>query len=226
MQANLPMTSSYDALQVALSVVIAVSASYAALDLAGRVTAARGRLQLIWLLGGTISLGIGIWAMHYTGMFAFRLPMAVSYHWPTVLLSLLMGMLCAAFALTLISRRRMARVYALIGGVILGIGIAGLHHTGMRAMRFAGACHFNIYGMIPSVLLAIGFSVAALWLGFYFRDEPKGMVWRKLGAASVMGGAIAAMHYTRHGGGEFSTLPSQSCPFSHSKCFIFGRARH
>ena len=42
MLANEVMLSSYDQLQVALSVLIAVSASYAALDLAGRVTAARG----------------------------------------------------------------------------------------------------------------------------------------------------------------------------------------
>jgi NO-binding membrane sensor protein with MHYT domain/anti-sigma regulatory factor (Ser/Thr protein kinase) len=206
-QANLPMRASYDALQVALSILIAVSASYAALDLGGRVTVARGRPQLIWLLGGTISVGIGIWAMHYTGMFAFRLPMAVRYHWPTVLLSLLVGMLCSGFALMLVSRRRMGRLYTLIGSVILASGIAGLHHTEMKAMRFAGVCHFNSHRMIPSVLLAIGFSVAALWLGFYFRDEPKGMVWRKLGAASVMGGAIAAMHYSGMAAVSFLPFP-------------------
>ncbi|MCU1271661.1 MAG: histidine kinase [Acidobacteriaceae bacterium] len=208
MQANLPMTSSYDALQVALSVVIAVSASYAALDLAGRVTVARGRLQLIWLLGGTISLGIGIWAMHYTGMFAFRLPMAVSYHWPTVLLSLLVGMLCSAYALMLVSRRRMGRIYALLGSIVLGIGMAGLHHTGMRALRFSGVSHFNMHRMIPSVLLTIGFSFAALWLGFLFRDEPKGMVWRKLGGAAVMGAAITGMHYTGMKAVTFLPFPS------------------
>lgn len=206
MQANLPMSRSYDALQVALSVVIAVSASYAALDLAGRVTAARGRFQLIWLTVGTVSLGIGFWAMHYTGMFAFRLPMVVRYHWPTVLLSLLVGMLCAGFALMLVSRR-LGRVHILIGSVILASGIAGLHHTEMKAMRFAGVCHFNSHRMVPSVLLAIGFSVAALWLGFYFRDEPKGMVWRKLGAASVMGGAIAAMHYSGMAAVSFLPFP-------------------
>jgi len=208
MQANLPMSRSYDALQVALSVVIAVSASYAALDLAGRVTAARGRFQLIWLTAGTVSLGIGFWAMHYTGMLAFRLPMAVRYHWPTVLLSLLVGMLCSGFALMLVSRRRrMGRVYTLLGSVILASGIAALHHTEMKAMRFAGVCHFNSHRMIPSVVLAIGFSVAALWLGFYFRDEPKGMVWRKLGAASVMGGAIAAMHYSGMAAVSFVPFP-------------------
>src|SRR5438552_4650532 len=99
MLANEVMLSSYDQLQVALSVLIAVSASYAALDLAGRVTAARGLTRSAWLTGGAVSMGIGIWAMHYIGMLAFRLPVPVSYHWPTVLLSLLAGISCSAFAL-------------------------------------------------------------------------------------------------------------------------------
>ena len=64
MLANEVMLSSYDQLQVALSVLIAVSASYAALDLAGRVTAARGLTRSAWLTGGAVSMGIGIWAMH------------------------------------------------------------------------------------------------------------------------------------------------------------------
>ena len=87
------MTGAYDPLQVALSVLIAVSASYAALDLAGRVTAASGRVRLAWLIGGSTAMGIGIWAMHYIGMLAFHLPVPVQYDWPTVLVSLLAGVL-------------------------------------------------------------------------------------------------------------------------------------
>ena len=68
------MTGTYDPLQVALAVLIAVSASYAALDLAGRVTAASGRARLAWLIGGSTAMGIGIWAMHYIGMLAFHFP--------------------------------------------------------------------------------------------------------------------------------------------------------
>src|ERR1700675_4219140 len=71
---NAALTGSYDLTQVALSVLIAISASYAALDLAGRVTATRGRAQLTWLIGGSAAMGIGIWAMHYIGMLAFRCP--------------------------------------------------------------------------------------------------------------------------------------------------------
>jgi NO-binding membrane sensor protein with MHYT domain len=72
--AGAAMTGTYDPLQVALSVLIAVSASYAALDLAGRVIAASGRTRLAWLIGGSTAMGIGIWATHYIGMLAVQLP--------------------------------------------------------------------------------------------------------------------------------------------------------
>jgi NO-binding membrane sensor protein with MHYT domain len=66
------MTGVYDPPQAALSVLIAISASYAALDLAGRVTAPSGRTRLAWLIGGSTAMGIGIWATHYLGMLAFH----------------------------------------------------------------------------------------------------------------------------------------------------------
>jgi NO-binding membrane sensor protein with MHYT domain len=86
---DVAMISSYDYRLVALSVFIAVFAAYAALDLAARVTAARGRVRFAWLLGGATAMGTGIWSMHYIGMLAFNLPVSVLYDWPTVLLSFL-----------------------------------------------------------------------------------------------------------------------------------------
>ena len=86
---GLVLTGTYDYRLVALSVWFAMLASYAALDLTGRVTAARRGLRIIWLAGGAIVMGLGIWAMHYIAMLAFTLPVPVLYHYPTVLVSLL-----------------------------------------------------------------------------------------------------------------------------------------
>src|ERR1700691_6173779 len=83
------LSGSYDYRLVVLSVVIAIFASYAALDLAGRVTVARGWVRSAWLGGGAAAMGLGIWSMHYIGMLAFSMSMPVRYDWPTVLLSLL-----------------------------------------------------------------------------------------------------------------------------------------
>ena len=104
------MAGYYDYGDVARSVLIAIAASYAALDLAGRVTAARGRARLGWLSGGALAMGIGIWATHFKGMLAFHLPVPVKYHWPTVLASLWVAIFASAFALYAASRETTGKI--------------------------------------------------------------------------------------------------------------------
>jgi NO-binding membrane sensor protein with MHYT domain len=209
------MNGSYDHLQVALSVLLAVAASYAALDLAGRVTAAHGWMRVAWLSGGALVMGIGIWSMHYVGMLAFQLPLAVRYHWPTVLLSLIAGIVCSVFALMLVSWRKMGLVYALTGSLFMGGGIVALHYIGMAAMRLAARYHFDRFLVALSVALAVIFSLLALWLAFYFRSEPHNAVLRKAGSAVIMAAAISAMHYTAMAAATF--VPTTVNPeFSHA----------
>jgi PAS domain S-box-containing protein len=194
--ANAAMTGSYDYSEVARSVLIAVAASYAALDLAGRVTAANGRIRLAWLGCGATAMGIGIWAMHFTGMLAFHLPVSVEYQWPTVLASLLVAILASAVALYVASRQHMGRVEALTGSLIMGGGIAGMHYIGMAAMRLPAIARFSLLLVTISVLFAFIFSLVALLMAFDLREETRWTVPRRLGSAIVMGGAISAMHYT------------------------------
>lgn len=193
--AGTPLAGSYDPLVVALSVVIAVAASYAALDLAGRVTAGKGWSFVAWLTCGSIAMGIGVWSMHFTGMLAFRVPVPVSYHWPTVLLSYVVAALSAALALYVVSRKEMSSARAVGSGVVMGCGIAALHYMDMMAMRMSADCRFNSMLVALSVALAIAFSYSALRLAFYFRDA-KEVAWGTIGSAFVMAAAICAMHYT------------------------------
>src|SRR6202166_4828439 len=109
------LIGSYNHSLVALSVLIAMVASYAALDLAARVTASSGLIRALWLLGGAVAMGTGIWSMHYIGMLAFMLPVPVAYHWPTVLLSLLAAILASVVALGAVSRQKMGAFRALAG---------------------------------------------------------------------------------------------------------------
>src|SRR5260370_681166 len=146
---------------VALSVLIAMFASYAALDLAGRVTAAGGWTRAVWLLGGAGAMGTGIWSMHYIGMLAFILPISVAYHWPTVLLSLFAAILASFIALYVVSRRKMCASRALAGSVLMGAGIASMHYIGMAAMRLPAVCHFNLFLVVLSVVFAVLISLAA-----------------------------------------------------------------
>src|SRR5246500_779134 len=202
--AALSLIGSYNYSLVALSVLIAIFASYAALDLAGRVTAAGGWTRAVWLLGGAGAMGTGIWSMHYIGMLAFVLPLPVAYHWPTVLLSLLAAILASVVALGVVSRQKMGANRATAGGVLMGAGIASMHYIGMAAMRLPAKCQFNSPLVVMSVVFAVLISFAALWITFHFRDEKKGIGWEKLAGAVVMGAAIPVMHYTGMAAASFT----------------------
>ena len=195
---------SYNHTLVVLSVIIAVFASYAALDLAGRVTAAGGWGRTAWLLGGAAAMGTGIWSMHYIGMLAFILPIPVAYHWPTVLLSLFAAILASVVALGVVSRQKMGWFRALAGSVLMGAGIASMHYIGMAAMRLPAICHFNSSLVVLSIVFAVLISLAALWITFHFRDQKTGMGWEKAAGAVVMGAAIPVMHYTGMAAASFT----------------------
>src|SRR5260370_32438074 len=137
------LIGSYNYALVALSVLIAMFASYAALDLGGRVTAASGWIRTVWLLGGAGAMGTGIWSMHYIGMLACILPLPVAYHWPTVLLSLFAAILASAIALYVVSRQKMGALRAFAGSILMGGGIASMHYIGMAAMRMSAITHYD-----------------------------------------------------------------------------------
>ena len=198
------LMGSYNYALVALSVLIAIFASYAALEIAGRVTAAVGSTRAVWLLGGAAAMGTGIWSMHYIGMLAFILPIPVAYYWPTVLLSLLAAILASAVALGVVSGKKMGAFRALAGSVLMGAGISSMHYIGMAAMRLSAVCRFNSFLVVLSVVFAILISLAALWITFHFRDEKKGIGWEKLAGAVVMGAAIPVMHYTGMAAASFA----------------------
>src|ERR1700686_4784139 len=198
------LIGSYNDALVALLVLIAMFASYAALDLAGRVTAAGGWTRAVWLLGGAGAMGTGIWSMHYIGMLAFVLPVPLAYHWPTVLLSLLAAILASLVALGVVSRQKMGASRAVAGSVLMGAGIASMHYIGMAAMRLPAICQFNSSLVVVSVVFAVLISFAAIWITFHFRDEKKGIGLEKLAGAVVMGAAIPVMHYTGMAAASFT----------------------
>jgi PAS domain S-box-containing protein len=209
------LAGAYDYRLVALSVLIAILASYAALDLAGRVTASHGAVRAAWLGGGSFAMGLGIWSMHYIGMLAYSLPVAVHYHWPTVLLSLGAAILASAVALFVVSRSTMGPGSTAIGGLLMGGGIASMHYVGMQAMRLPAMCHYEVGIVALSVILAVLISLAALWLTFHLRTEAQSAGWRKLSGAILMGCAIPVMHYTGMAAVTFTPL-GQSPDLAHA----------
>src|ERR1700738_2432128 len=170
------MVGSYNFSLVALSILVAMSASYVALDLVERVTAAKGSARTAWLLCGAAAMGIGVWSMHFTGMLAFRMSVPVLYHWPTVLLSFVIAATSSAVSLYVVSGPKLIFTRAVASGIAMGLGIAAMHYTGMAAMRMAAVTRFNPWIVTLSVLLAILNSLAGFWLAFRFRAETRTIV--------------------------------------------------
>ena len=192
------MTSTYDLRLVMLSFIIAVIASYTALELAGRVKSTSGQTRVGWLLGGAVAMGTGIWSMHFIAMLAFNLPQPVTYELLTTVLSLFTVIITSGMALLLVSSSTLSWLQLVSGSVLMGLGIASMHYIGMAGMQVSqGIIQYNLWVVGLSVAIAICASFAALWLAFQLRDETmETLNWYKYGSALIMGIAISGMHYT------------------------------
>ncbi|PLT16789.1 MULTISPECIES: EAL domain-containing protein [Ralstonia] len=190
------LVGSYNPLLVLLSLLVAVLASYTALDMAGRVVTAQGRAAFWWLTGGASAMGVGIWSMHFVGMLAFSLPIPLGYDVSITLSSLAIAIAASAFALWLVSRRELPWRRLVGGALLMGVGVAGMHYTGMAALRMKPGIDYDpaIFGL--SVVIAVFASGAALWIAFRLRGHSQRVRALRAGAAVVMGVAIVGMHYT------------------------------
>ena len=202
------MTSHYDNGLVALSVVIALFASYAALDLAVRMRAAPGASRGTWLSWGAAVMGFGMWAMHFVGMLAFQLPVPILYDVPTVIVSLLVAIAASAAALFVVSRPALTVPGLAAGSVAMGGGMAAMHYIGMSAVRSQAMHHYDTRLVALSVAVSIVLSPVALILMFRVRDDRRARSWAKLGSAAVMGFAIPAIHYTGMTAARFTMAPA------------------
>lgn len=185
----------YDYRIVILSVLLGVIGGYCTIELAERVAASRNRARLYWWIGGSIAMAIGTWSMHYTGMLAFRLPIAVQYDWPTTFLAYLASLFASLVGLFVVSRREMGFTRAFIGSIFMGGGIVALHYTGMASMRTQAMHHYAPRLVALATITAIGFSLMSLWLMSFFREDILGRKLRKVGSALLLGAAISIMHY-------------------------------
>jgi signal transduction histidine kinase/CheY-like chemotaxis protein len=206
----------YDGRLVVLSIVIAILAAYAALDLSGRLTVSQGRARLAWLWGGAFSMGIGIWSMHYVGMEALRLPVLVEYDWPTVLLSIIVAILASAVALFVASRKTLTATAAAFGSVLMGGGIAAMHYIGMAAMRMPAIRIYSDPVVALSVFLGIAISFVAIRLTFAVRHHTSSWSWQKTRNALIMGLAIPVVHYVGMAAVTFVPAPLSGAELKHA----------
>lgn len=180
---------------VLLSFILAVTAAYSALNLVSQVNRSTGRIRSLWLLSGACVLGSGIWAMHFVGILASRLPFDVGYHPGRAIFSILISMLTCygALRIALTSRKELWRQF--IAALLLGCGIFGMHYVGMSAMEMEATIEYNRMTQFFSVVLAVSASFVGIYLFRRIKDGYGFSVW-KLFSALFIGLAAAGMHYT------------------------------
>jgi len=189
------LSSNYNDVLILFSFIVAMLASYTALDMAGRVATTQGKASRLWLAGGALSMGIGIWSMHFIGMLAFSLPVSMGYDPLITLLSMIIAILSSAFALWLVCRARLPTRSLVSGALLMGGGIAAMHYTGMAAMRMMPSISYSPGWVVLSVVVAVVASGAALWMAFHLRQQSPNVKMLRVGAAVLMGAAIVGMHY-------------------------------
>ncbi|MCB1998445.1 MAG: diguanylate cyclase [Burkholderiaceae bacterium] len=182
---------------VALSMLIAAFASYVALDLARRVRGPDRASARAWIAGGALVIGSGVWSMHFVGMLAFELPIALGYRADMTLWSWVAAVGVSGLALALASRETLTPRVLATGAVAMGGGICAMHYVGMAAIDVAPGIVWNWAIVATSALIAVVASAAALLIFFGMR-RLRGLQARlaQVGAALVMGAAISGMHYT------------------------------
>ena len=189
---------SYNLVLVLLSYVIACIASNTALSMADRYRESEEEAKGLWLVAGALSLGLGIWAMHFVGMLAFQLPVAVSYEIITTLISIIPAVLASIIVIKQLSIRESSHRQLLTCGVYMGAGIGGMHYIGMGAMQLNATMAYEPVLFLLSIIIAITLATLALYtkvFDFEYEQSNSKLLFRFI-SSLLMGAAIAGMHYT------------------------------
>jgi NO-binding membrane sensor protein with MHYT domain len=180
---------------VALSLIVAIQGAYVGLGLAGQIREAAGLRRRLLLAGAAMSLGVAVWAMHFVGMLAARLPFPVDYLVLPTLLSFLICVIVVGVGVFTASADALTPARLAASSCLMGFGIFTMHYIGMSALHAsAHMAHAPVF-VVSSLAIAIGASGLALWLSTNRSAKPPLIL-----SAIAFGLAISGMHYTAMAG--------------------------
>jgi NO-binding membrane sensor protein with MHYT domain len=183
---------SYGLLNPVLAYLISCLGCFLGLQCTARARAMKGAGRARWLLLAAVSIGVtGIWVMHFIAMLGYTINgQAISYNVPVTILSMVIAIAVVAVFIVGFGRGDDMR-RLLLGGSILGIGVAGMHYMGIWAMRMPDTMGFSPVLLILSVIIAMVAGTAALWAATTLNGLTATLV-----ASLIMGVAVSGMHYT------------------------------
>lgn len=193
-----PLAATYNLYLVATSYVVAAIAGFAGFRL-GRYAIGSGARRLAWLAVAGVTMGTGVWAMHFIGMLAFNLPVDITYDGWTTFLSAVPAIVGCIIALMVFERPwdEQSHGHKVAAGAIIGIGVGVMHYSGMAAVRMDALLYYDPDWFALSVVVAVVLGIVAVYADVHAERRMRGryrVLPRILGAA-CMGLAVSGMHY-------------------------------
>ena len=207
------LTVDHDWRLVLLAVAVCFLASAAAVSLLHRAQATIGRTRLAWLSLDAAAAGCGTWATHFIAMLAYDPGIGAGYNLVVTILSLLIAVLVTGVGLG-VALLHFARWTAVLGGAVVGSGIAAMHYTGMMALEVPGRITWVPNLVVASVLLGIAFGALAVFFAARRDDWPNTLIAIFLLTFAIVGthftgmGAVLVMPDPAHVNGATSVSPA------------------
>jgi len=199
------MAGSYNLLLICFSLFVATLASYTVLEISERIASQEtARYRRMWLSGGALVFGVGIWATHFTGMLAFQLPINVGYNAVITTLSLLLCIALSVYLLHRATQRRLRWPRMLTDGMLLGAGMALVHYLGLHSMQITPAVRYTPWLEGVSILSTMAVAVLNIWIIYTLNVRKSDHFWKRVTLAAVLGLGIFFMHGLNMAAANFS----------------------
>lgn len=203
-QTHLLLDGTFNIYLVLLSVFISSLATYSCLIIIRRMwVSGTPKTVRLWRIFGSIVFGLGVWAMHFTGMLAFMVPVHMSYDAGLTLLSLIPPIVGAFFAFQILSQQDFSTLNIQFSALYLALGIGSMHFIGMEAMKMDVIMVYDFSFFVLSILIAHLFACIAIYLIKLQHQQQDDNLRRRVPVSMVMGLSVAGMHYTAMGSVSF-----------------------
>lgn len=199
------MEFTYNIPLIILSAIIAVGAGFFTIEMSNEIVLNKGVERWTWLAMSAMTMGMGIWGMHFIAMTALSMRVEISYDFFLVLISLLAAVIGCFQGLYIITQPIVNLKTLIAGSITMGAAIAGMHYIGMAAMKVAAKISYDPLLFVLSVIIAMVVSFAAMRIVIGLRQEEKTSQYSlyKVIASLIMGGAVLSMHYTGMAAAKF-----------------------
>jgi diguanylate cyclase (GGDEF)-like protein len=198
----------YDFSLVIVSIIITILACYFTVSFEQLLFRGLGqKYEKMLLIISGLTLGAAIWCMHFTGMLACHLPVDYSLDYGLTFVSYLIAFIASTFAIWLTTRETLPFGRLVLGAVLMGMGIAGMHYTGLMALVLnQHQIYYDPLLTIFSVLIAIAGSGLTFWLIFKYKNAAQKKLLIKISLVGMMALTIVAIHYVGMGAIVFHAI--------------------